>query len=427
LPSRLFSRPRGAPVRAVGALLLFAVAALAACTEDFDSSEACPLLCPPQSVQLRDTLVEGVVFDTALSGFPGLGAANALYLGQSGDSLDTRVIIRFDQLPTRFISGGVDSAITRVDTATLSLRLAFPLLASATPLEVEAYDVDTTATDTLPQTLLPLFRPDRLIGSTFLTPASAPDSTFRMFLDTGFVRRVIADSARLRIGLRLREGTSGQVYFLSVESGVDPILSLRVSPDTTVAPLTVATLSTTPEGPSFPATQLRDYIVIARQTATAPPSALALGGLGGSRSMLRFDLPAHIVDSSTVVRATLDLTQFPYRGFGSGDTLSVFAHLTLGTQTVTDLRRMFTLLSAPAGDTLRIVAADSGQRSMELAGLIAAWRNAGTEGQVRAIILRVPTEGLLPAEVRFFSREAPEALRPRLRLIYVPRTTIGQP
>lgn len=427
MPSRLFTRAPGALSRALGALLLFAVATVAACTEDIDSSEACPLLCPPQSIQLRDTLVEGVVFDTTLSDFPGLGAENALYLGQSGDSLDTRVVIRFDQLPKRFIAGGIDSAITRVDTATLALRLAFPLLDSPTPLEIEAYDVDTTATDTLPQTLLPLFRPDRLIGSAFLTPASAPDSTFRIFLDTGFVRRVIADSARLRVGLRLRDGTSGQVYFLSTESGAEPVLSLRVTLDTAVSPLTVAPLSTTPTEGQFPASQLRDYTVIARQAPPPPPSALAMGGLGGSRSMLRFDLPAHIVDSSIVVRATLDLTQFPSRGFGSGDTLSIFAHITLGTDAVTDVRRMMTLLSAPAGDTLKVVPSDSGQHSMEVAGLVTAWRNAGSARQVRAIILRAPSEGILPGQARFFSREAPAALRPRLRLIYVPRTTIGKP
>jgi len=242
------------------------------------------------------------------------------------------------------------------------------------------------------------------------------------------VRRAIVDTTHVRVGLRLRAGTSGQVSFLSVETGFGPTLSLRVSKDTAVKPIVVNPLSLTPEDAPDPLLeQLRDYLAIARQPATGLPSALTLGGLGGTRSLMRFDLPAHIVDSSTVVRATLDLTQFPYRGFGSGDTLSVFAHLTLGSEAVTDVRRQMTLLSDAANDTLRLVASDSGQRSLELGRLVSLWRAAGTERQVRAVILRVPTEAIRPAELRFFSREAPPALRPRLRLIYVPRTTFGQP
>jgi hypothetical protein len=418
----LFSRNLA---RVMSVLGITAAVAVAACTEDIDSSAACPLLCPPQSITLRDTTIEGVAFDTTLGGFPGLGLEATMLLSQSPDSLDTRVIVRFDSLPTTFRVGGNDSTITRVDTATLSFRLAVPILTTG-PFIIEAYDVDTTATDTLPETLLPLFRPDRLLATETVSPASIPDSTLRIFLDTGAVLRRITSQTRLRIGLRVREGTSGRVSLLSNEGGATPRLQLRVTRDTTVAPLTVGPQSKTTTEP-FRASQLVDYVFVARQSPAAPSSVLALGGMRGQRSYLRFDIPAHIADTASVVRATLILTQLPYRGAGAGDTVTVFAHATLGSTVVTDIRRAASLLGGFSPDTLPLVASDSGRRDLELASLVLQWSVVKLDRSLRTIVLRVPTESERPAEARFFSREGPADLRPRLRLIYVPRTTFGQP
>ncbi|HYD53362.1 MAG TPA: hypothetical protein VEA99_12065, partial [Gemmatimonadaceae bacterium] len=65
--------------------------------------------------------------------------------------------------------------------------------------------------------------------------------------------------------------------------------------------------------------------------------------------------------------------------------------------------------------------------TIEMAGLVRQWRVSGVEAPLRSVVLRVPFEAERPGEVRFFSREAAAPLRPRLRLVYVPRTTFGQP
>lgn len=414
--------------RLAGAVGLVAAASLAACTEDTDGSAGCPLLCPPQTIAQRDTVLEGVAGDTSLPGFPGLGLESQLLLARRGDSLDTRVVARFDSLPSTFRVGSADSAITRVDTAQLVLRLAYPVLPTTGQVVVEAYDVDSAlVADTVPATLLPLFRPDRLLGTEFVSPVSVPDSIVRIALDPAAVMKKITDKAPLRIGLRVRDGTNGQVRFLSQQGGGSPSLRLRVTRDTAVQPLTVALRSNTPAASAVPSGQLADYAFIARGPAPAPAGTISVGGLTGDRAYLRFDVPRRIADSTNVVRATLELVQLPYRGPDARDTTSLVAYMTLGASTITDIRRVITLIGASSPDTLRLVTGDSGRRQLELAGLVRQWRRAGVDPSSRSIVLRVPTEQERPSQLRFWSRSAPTQLRPRLRLTYVPRTTYGLP
>lgn len=410
--------------RLLGVLGLVVAATVAACSEDIDASGTCPLLCPPQNVLLRDTLVEGVSFDSTLNDFPGIGLETALLLANL-DSLDTRVVIRFDSL---FSSFRGDTAITRLDSATLALRLVYPPLTTPVPITVEAYDVDTTAADTVPLSLLPLFRPDRLLATELVAPSSVPDSTVRIHLNTAKVLARVRDSTHLRIGLRVRAGTKGQVAFVSAEGGTSPVLSLRTSPDTSIKPIVATPTSSTPPGTAIPARQFLDYVVVATQPGAAPAGALAVGGLRGHRSFLRFSLPQKIVDSSTVVRATLELTQLPYRGPGSTDTTLMFAHGTLGSSVVTDVRRIVSLINPGTTDSTSFFPADSGLRQIELASLVRAWGATKLDTTLRSIVLRLPNERATASELRFVSVRSPNvALRPRIRLIYSPRSSSGLP
>jgi hypothetical protein len=66
-------------------------------------------------------------------------------------------------------------------------------------------------------------------------------------------------------------------------------------------------------------------------------------------------------------------------------------------------------------------------KSIEIINIVRAWRIVGTSRTPRALVLRVPEEGLRAGEVNFFSMDAPAAVRPRLRLTYVPRRGFGLP
>jgi hypothetical protein len=59
--------------------------------------------------------------------------------------------------------------------------------------------------------------------------------------------------------------------------------------------------------------------------------------------------------------------------------------------------------------------------------LVRAWRSVGADKATRALVLSARQEGATPGELNFYSSEAPEDVRPRLRLTYVPRRGFGIP
>ena len=414
---------------AMGIALLFS---LAACSEQVTSSLGCPELCTDQSATLRDTvLTDAIVFDTTLTGYPLLGTTRELTLVTRGDTADVRVVARFDTLPSQFVpkTPQPDSLIALVDSATMLFVIDTTFVRPTSAVTIDAFDVDTTAADTARAALVPLFRPDRLIGSSTFQPAQLRD-TLRLQLNNDSLLAKIRANARLRVGLRIREGS----YHTLRISGTAfaPRVRFRVSTDTTIAPDTVFLNSRTPADDPVVAGALAFFPVIAAG-ALAPPSqdVLALGGINGARTYLRFVLPPIVLDSVQVVRASLELAQRAPRSLGgSGDTLTVLTSVVLAGRDVTDVPTELNFLS-PFGafpvDTLRVVPSQTGLRQVEIVNVVRAWRVVGAATATRAIVLTVLQEGYSPGEINFHSSDAPEDVRPRLRLTYVPRRGFGIP
>jgi hypothetical protein len=422
VPDRIFRS-------ALGAVLLVA---LAACSEQVTSTLGCPQLCTDQSATLRDTILpDVVVLDTTLMGFPLLGETRELSLVARGDTADVRIVARYDTLPGTYLVPGAtaDSTIRRVDSATFIFRIDTTFTKPLIPVTVDAFDVDTTAADTATGALLPLFRPDRLLGSATYQPADLKD-TLRLPLDNTAILTKIGNAQRLRIGLRLRAGGSATLRVAG--TSFTPRVRIRVSADTTVAPDTIILASRTPADDPTTAAALALYPVIAAGALPPPPSVrLALGGIAGARSYLRFSIPPIVLDSVQVIRASLQLTQQPSRSAGgSRDTLTVYTQAVIAGPGVTDIftasQFRASLGSFPV-DTLRLVPRDSGQRDLELVNVVRAWRAVGTTNTTRALVISVAEERSSPGELDFFSIKGPAAVRPRLRLTYVPRRGFGIP
>jgi hypothetical protein len=423
-------------IRKVVVLLAFATTtfAVAACSEKLDAGNSCPLLCPEQAISLRDTTIDAIVSDTTVLGLPPIGSETFLMLASHGDTVETRAIIRFDTLQQSFTAGNnVDSTITTLDSAVLAVPIAKPDSAHrpSSPITIEVYDVDTAATDTVASILGSLFRPDRFLGSKTFAPESLVD-TLQIPISTDSVLARIDSGAHLRVGLRLVAPAS-QGYDLRVgttNGGNSATLRLRPSSDTAVKPLVITPVSRTPLNQPFISGPLVDFtIVLQGQTAT-PATELAVGGIPSRRSLLRFDVPARIVDSTTIVRASLLLTQKPNRRVDPHDSVYVFPLAILATPAVTDPATLLRFVSS-AGflglDSLRMAPADSGLRSFEIVGLVRTWRNQTETVSQRALGMLSGAEAQLPAEIDFFSTQAPPAVRPRLRITYVPQTSYGVP
>lgn len=416
--------------RTAALLTALALAGVAACTESFTGGESCPELCPTRPTAFRDTIIEAVVLDTTLGGYPELGLSPALLLANRSDTLVTRGVIRFDVLPTSFLPnrGATSESITDVDSVFLVLPLDTTARRGADPVLIEAFDVDTTQNDSVQVVVKSLFRPDRLIGSTTITPNQQGDSLRIRILDSVVVDK-IATGTRLRIGLRM-SGGQGQLRIVAFSQGSGaPSLRFDPSTDTTYTPLSVAPSTTIELATSDVILSYVVYTLVDRGSLAPDPTTLVVGGFPAYRSYLRFAVPAVISDSSTIVRAEVLLTQRPSSFANVADTVSILPLIPTATNAVTDVRRILDLSADGAFasiDPIVLVPSDSGQRVLNILALARSWSVLPLEVP-RAIAFRIAIEGGQPAELRFFSSEAPAGLRPRLRITYLRRSETAIP
>lgn len=411
---------RSVPVMAFAA----AAVSVAACDETLEGGLGCGVLCPEQPSEVRQDTLDVVQLDTTISGFPSTGAETQLLLAARGDTLDARAVIRFDSLPTTFRHNNtaIDSNIVEVDSAYLLLRfLAVDTLGPN--ITIEAYDVDVTVgDDTAVAVLLPRFEPSRLLGSATFDPRTLKD-TIRVPLDSAKLREKIQAEPqfrKLRVGLRLTAPSSAELTVSTSNVNNYPKLIFKASPDTSVPAMDVSALSKTPLLPNI-AADLVDFQIIARAPPPPPANVLRIGGVPGVRGYMKFDIPARITDSSTIVRAQLLLTQRPNpEGAASGDSGAVQPFASSAGGVLTDLHRVLLFLAA-AFDSTRVVPADSGTHTFEIIEIVRSWRGTTAERTPRALALRATTEGISPWQADFYASEAPAAVRPRLVITYVPQ------
>jgi hypothetical protein len=397
------------------------------CSENLDSSGVCPILCPAIGGEVKNITIDAVVIDTTVPSLSGLGTEAGLLLASRGDTLDTRVVVRFDSLPEKFTpTGDTAQDIAFVDSAYIQFSLDTLSIKGAEPVTIEAYDVDTTANDTSTAAVLALFRPDRFISSQTFARAQLTD-TLKYYISSAVLLAKIQSRTALRIGLRATGPASSQMRFISAEGGIGPNLFFRATPDTTTVPQTVAPFSKTPVGESILASNLTDYTVIAKAPPEAPPSVLAIGGLPARRVYIRFNIPDSIIDSATVVRATLLLNQLPNNAIDPTDTVLLLPEVALAGTAVIDPAKAAQIIGSISVDTLRLTPGGSGIKNVELARAFTLWHTQSPDSLPRAIILKSLTEGNTAIELRFSSSEDIAALRPRLRISYTAKVPLGLP
>lgn len=415
--------------------LMIVVGVLGACGDRLDAGSTCtPVsgLCPQTTESVRDTLLDVVVVDSTVSGFPPIGAESYLVLAARGDSLDTRVIVRYDTLPTKFVpdTARTDSTITEVDTAEVVIGTAALYTPAPTaPITIDVFDVGGASTDTVASDLAAQFTPDHLLGSKTFTPDSIAADTIRIAINTDTVLAKLRGFQRLRLGFRARSSESVQLAFHSSENGGGPALRLKVSPDTIIRPLIVAPESRTPTDPVYLQQRLADYYIVLAGALPPPQTLLEVGGLPGRRAYLRFSLPTRLADSSSIVRATLRLTQRPnYASGGAFQPLELNVYPILASTGVTDIGRALATIATVPVDSVSLAPADSGVKQFEIAGLLRLWVARDTTLTPRALGLAVTGEGYLPGLLQFYSTAAADPdVRPKLQLTYIPRSSFGLP
>ncbi|HXD23692.1 MAG TPA: hypothetical protein VN613_10070 [Gemmatimonadaceae bacterium] len=417
-------------------LAVLVAAGAGACAESLDGGAGCPRLCPAQTLAVLDTVINPILaFDSTFSGYPEIGTEQELLLATRGDTLETRGVIRFDTITTT-ITPANDTAqtITQVDSAFLRIVLDTAHARIPANIRFEVYDVDDTVEpDTLSAPVNAHFAPSRRIGGITVARAFLPETLSVPLSDSAILAKMTS-RGRLRVGLRVDGDGPAWIRVGSTVGSAGAILTYRGSPDTTVAKISVTPVSNFPGGTLEEGIRqdLTNYMIIAKNAIPQFTNTINVGGNPGRRPYLRFNIPSHIVDSSTIVRATLILTQRPQTYGDLRDTMTVHAQVVLAGPQVTDLRRAANIISAPGldvNDSLLISPRDSGQKMIDMFLLLRAWatQDALLYPPPRALVLRASPENVLPFEASFFNTQGPAALRPQMRISYIPKITYGVP
>jgi hypothetical protein len=432
--SRIASPGRRAPFVV---LALVAAGILAACTEDFQGGAACPALCPEQNVVVFDTTFDPVELDTTVGPFPTHGTETELLLARRGDTVDTRPVVRFDTLPIYYNSGSAtgDTVIQVIDSPYVKLRINRANSVFTQPVTFEVFDVDTTsgdsafaANDTSTALERLLFRPDRRIGMITFDTAQITDSV-RIPIDSLALLNKILNQQRLRLGFRATSAGPVQIRIVAYEGGDSPVLRFLPSADTSFNAVTVFPRSVVPRSQVTLAADLTDYVHVFSFPPVPDASFLTVGGVPGRRTLIRFNIPSRILDSSNVLRATLELTQRPVSGVDDTTKLTIFPLVVTAGTNITDAGRSAFLTNAPGAgfDSVQFAPGDSGVKQIEIVNALRAWSLPISKTSQRAIVLRAGPESVDPRFVSFFSSRAAANLRPRLRVSYSPVRTFGIP
>ena len=409
-----------------GSLLLAAITS--ACTEKLENNAGCPLLCPDQGGQIETVTLDAVTLDSTVSALEGQGTETSLLVATRGDSIDSRAIIRFDSIPALYHKPGTDTTsipITRVDSAILRMRVDTVGGKIPATVTLDLYDVNSSLPDTATAAIAALFTPSRLITSATFDKTALKDTINIPIPSDQILSR---KGGPMRIGIRARGPESVQLRLWSQEgAGAPTLLTYRVDPDTTISKVVLVPYSKTPENQPILANSLADYTLLVKGTATGAASQLNIGGLPARRVYMRFNIPAFIIDSVDVVRATLLLTQQANASIDPGDTVRIVPQISLAAAAVTDIAKAAQIVAITNTDTLKVTPGSSGLRTIEVANVISLWRTQNPTETPRALILVSTLEGTSPLEARFYPIEAAPDLRPRLRISYSARKSTGLP
>ena len=322
-----------------------------------------------------------------LEGFEELGLVRFLARGDSVSLRDTLRAYTIDSVALSF-------SIAARDTNSTGLELWLYRIAPG-------FDSTTTYADVAPS-----FVPENLVA---MVPVS--DS-----LNTGVVRTVFqgadlsrvqippSDSGKLALGVRLSAPTFTGVRVGALAGGNGPIFTTYVTldvPDTGAAKLRTIALGA------------GSNTFVSEESQVSDTTLLAVGGAPSSRSLLRFNLPARIRDSATIVRATIELTPVtPLTGLPT-DPARLVAHAVLAdvgakSPVNIDPRRI-------PEDTLEIGVSAV---SVEAVRLVELW--LGPTRRPSALMLSLtPEASSFTRPVFYSSRALDPAVRPRLHLSYL--------
>jgi hypothetical protein len=391
------------------------IGVMTACQEKLTSPADCPALCPGGAIQVFDTVVTAVALrdssfpahkDSA-NGYVARGQGTALLVSSGFAASEDRAVYRFaargDSIAVRdtLRAYAVDSVLVTLtllarDTLVDGLKVYLYRLPSA---------VDSTATFTDVES--------QFVDTNFIDSIAVPDT-----LNSGALHTTLrgADVARLK----LTPGGDSVLAFGLRMAAVSPT-GIRVGAlgSSTAATYTSYVTVDVPDTGSLrnqSMTRTTDFNTFVTQNPVVPDDTLlTVGGEPSSRALVRFGLSDAFLDSTTIVRATLELTPArPIIGLPNDpsaiQTLAVIGDLGAKSPITADANFI-------RQDTLPTVQSDTVK--IEMTRIVQLWQSSRLRPQ--SIFLRMIPEGASFARAVFFSTRSPSGgvlVAPRLRITF---------
>jgi len=388
------------------------------CQEDLmaPANGTCPDFCPPEQLQVVDSiLLDNVLSDSGYVGYIQPWEATGLQVyrdSTAGSEHASRAMFSFLALPDSLLLSSGDTAygpIVATDSFSVTLKLRQRNLA-ATGLELAIYRIPVSVDSTTGYADLDPYFSDSTLLATVSIPDSLVDGNVIATMDPLAFPDYGPDGNRAAIGVALRNPNE-YVQFGSIEANAAANLTRYVQLDSagTSVPRQQGA------GPGFDS-------FVGTPLPAVPATARPVGGSPAARTILRFDMPRRIIDSSRVLRATLVLLPVePVLGPPT-DSLAVIAQgLTADVGAKSPLRPvsqdsvplLVAFLPAGSTDTVRLDVTD----------LVIGWTRDST--RPRALAVRSVPEGSSFAELRLGAASS-GALRPRLHVTFVPPLQLGE-
>lgn len=391
------------------------IGVMTACQEKLTSPADCPALCPGGSVQVFDTVVPAVALrdssfpahkDSA-NGYVARGQGGALLVSSGFAPSEDRAVYRFsprgDSIAVRdtLRAYAVDSVLVTLtlvarDTLVDGLKIYLYRLPSAVDSTVTFTDVESQFVDT-----------------NFIDSIAVPDTLNSGALQTT-LRGVDIDRLRLTAG-----GDSVLAVGLRMAAVVPTGIRVGALGSSTAANFTSYVTVDVPDTGSVrnqTLTRPTTFNTFVTQNPVVPDDTLlTVGGEPSSRALVRFGLTDAFLDSTTIVRATLELTPArPIIGLPTDpaaiQTLAVIADLGAKSPLTADV-------SFIRQDTLPAVQSDTVK--IEMTRIVQLWQSSRLRPQ--SIFLRLIPEGASFTRAVFFSTRSPSAgvlVAPRLRITF---------
>jgi hypothetical protein len=401
-------RPGGGAATGGFAGFVILVLALLGCQERLTAPAQCPELCPGGSQTVFDTVLDPLPgVDSSISGYIARGSGSALLVSSGLPASEDRAVYRFTSRPDSITVSGTPHAYT-VDSVTL----VFNLVARDTAVKglrvivsrvAPTVDTSTTFGDIESQLV------DANLIDTVGVADSATTGSFRVVLRGSDVDRValpVGGGGVLAVGLRIAANGGTGIRVGSVNGGNGASFTSY---------LTLPDLADTASARHQVVVRTIAFNTFVTQTPVLPdPNLLLIGGEPSSRALIRFSLPARLLDSAKVVRATLELTPVT--------TILGLPHdpaLLQSRPVLADLGAKSPVLSDNfylATDTLQTGTATT--VPLELARTVQLWQ--ANRSRPQAVFLSLAPEGASFTRPVFQStRAADPAVRPRLRITYL--------